>query len=100
MTGVSVVITNTMPSHPDLSFMLPASPGQWEALDERDGYNAGSIMGTYVLRDGIVPEPPTLVLTAMGLLAFGRRRRRNPARLAMLRRRLTSAVGVDTKETS
>ncbi len=46
----------------------------------------------------IVPEPATLVLTAMGLLAFGWQRRRNPTRLAPLRRRLASAVGVGAKE--
>ncbi len=76
VTGVSVALTYTMPAHPDLSFMLPASPGAWEALDERDGVNVGAIMGTYALRDGIVPEPATMALLTMGSLGLLLRRRR------------------------
>ncbi len=74
VTGASVVITGTMPSHPDLSFMMPSSPGTWEALDERGDHNAGSILGTYTLRDGIVPEPATLGLLLGGLALLKRRR--------------------------
>ena len=65
-----------MPAHPDLSLALPASPGTWEALDKRDDANLGTVMGTYELRDGIIPEPMTACLLVLGGLAVIRRRRR------------------------
>ncbi|MDY7011212.1 MAG: PEP-CTERM sorting domain-containing protein [Planctomycetota bacterium] len=74
--GCSGVITYTIPSHPDLSFALPASPGTWVALDERDEVNLGTVTGTYTLRDGIVPEPATLSLLAFGMPAMLKRRRK------------------------
>ena len=75
VTGASVMFTYTMPAHPDLRFMFPASPGEWQAVDERDGHNVGTIGGTYELKDGTVPEPATLSLLAIGALALIRRRR-------------------------
>ena len=75
--GVRGAISPTVHEHPDVSFALPASPGTWEALDERNGVNHGTITGIYVLRDGVVvPEPSSLSLLAMGGLALVRRRRR------------------------
>ena len=74
VNGCSGIYTDTMPSHPDLSFELPASPGTWQALDERDDVNLGTVAGTYELRDGVVPEPVTLSLMALGGLALLRRR--------------------------
>ena len=32
----SVTLTDTMPTHPDLSFFLPQSPATWEVKDEND----------------------------------------------------------------
>jgi hypothetical protein len=65
VTGMAGNFTCTMPAHPDLEFWLPASPGSWEARDERDGHNAGSLAGTYSLRDGVIPEPASLSLLAL-----------------------------------
>ena len=56
VTGVRGVVCGTDHSQPDLEFMFPASPGAWLAIDERDGNNLGTISGSYVLRDGVVPE--------------------------------------------
>ena len=60
ITGVSVVITDTMPAHPDLEFMFPASPGKWVATDDRNGDNVGSINGSYALMDGEVINKPQI----------------------------------------
>ncbi len=76
VTGCTGTITDTMPTHPDLSFALPASPATWEALDKRGDVDLGVVMGTYSLRDGIVPEPATACLLAIGALALTRRRRK------------------------
>ncbi len=70
------VITTTMPGHPDLSFALAASPGTWNALDERDDVDLGVVTGTYSLRDGIVPEPATACLLALGAVTLIRKRRK------------------------
>ena len=75
VNGLDVAYTCTMPAHPDLSLALPASPGTWEALDKRDDANLGTVMGTYELRDGIIPEPMTACLLVLGGLAVIRRRR-------------------------
>ena len=75
VTGASARLTDTMPAHPDMSLMLPASPGTWEALDQRGDVNHGTIAGTYSLRDGVVvPEPTTICLLALGALAARRKR--------------------------
>jgi hypothetical protein len=76
VTGCSGRLTDTMPEHPDLSFALPASPGTWEALDERGRVNLGRVTGNYSLRDGAVPEPSTLVLLALGVVSLAWWRRR------------------------
>lgn len=70
IVGLSFTICDTLADHPDLTFMFPASPGTWEALDKRDGINLGTISGIYELRDGIVPEPTTFGLLG-GLLVLG-----------------------------
>ena len=76
VAGVSVVLTVTVPSHPDLSLALPASPGTWKALDERGDVNHGTIAGTYALRDGVVvPEPAGLCLLGLAAVALRRTRR-------------------------
>ena len=80
VSGVSVRVTDTMPAHPDLQFMFPASPGAWQALDERNGDNVGTIAGTYELRDGTVPEPGALSLLGIGIGAISLTRRRNGVR--------------------
>ncbi len=54
VSGVRGTYTDTMPSHPDLKFMFPDSPGAWIATDERDGNNLGTISGSYALRDSVV----------------------------------------------
>jgi PEP-CTERM motif-containing protein len=74
VTGWSGIYTDTMPEHPDLSFMFPASPGTWEALDERNDVNLGVVKGTYSLRDGTVPEPATGLLLMLGMAAMLLRR--------------------------
>jgi hypothetical protein len=69
VTGVRVLLTDTMPSHPDLEFMFPASPGAWIATDERDGDNIGIISGSYALTDGEVTDKPQIsVVDGLGLL--------------------------------
>jgi hypothetical protein len=68
--GIQMTLTPTVVEHPDLSFMLPASPGTWSALDERNGINLGTVSGTYSLRDGVVPEPATMSLFGLGLVAL------------------------------
>ncbi len=60
VTDVSVILTVTMPSHPDLEFMFSASPGAWVAKDERDEDNVGTISGSYALRDGEVINRPQI----------------------------------------
>ena len=75
--GLAFTYTDTMPSHPDLTFELPSSPGLWQAVDEVDGDSKGMIGGTYSLRDGIVPEPASLVGGLLGLVAIAGRRRRS-----------------------
>lgn len=59
-TGASGILTDTMPAHPDLEFMFPASPGTWVATDDRDGNNVGSINGIYGLVDGEVSDKPQI----------------------------------------
>ena len=76
VTGVGGMITNTMPGHPDLQFMLPTSPGQWVALDERNGNNLGTVSGTYALRNAVIPAPSSLSLVGIGILMVIRRRRK------------------------
>jgi len=71
VTGVSGHFTYTMPSHPDLQFMFPSSPGQWVALDERNGNNLGTVSGTYTLRDAVVPVPGAVLLGIIGLSVAG-----------------------------
>lgn len=71
VTGMSGWITETMPSHPDLQFMLPSSPGEWMALDERNGNNLGTVSGTYTLRTAVVPVPSAVLLGMIGLSVAG-----------------------------
>lgn len=76
VSGMAGNMTCTMPSHPDLEFWLPASPGTWEARDVRGDTDTGLITGTYALRDGTVPEPGVVtLLTAIVLILICRRRR-------------------------
>ncbi len=56
VTGWRCTLTTTMPSHPDLEFKFPSSPGTWIAIDERNDINLGTNSGIYSLRDGIVYE--------------------------------------------
>jgi hypothetical protein len=62
------------------TFAGSAAPGQWRLYVEGvGGDNVGAILDDYVLRDNRVanvPEPTTLLLTAMGLLAAAGVRRR------------------------
>jgi hypothetical protein len=60
VTGVSVVITDTMPSHPDFESNFPASPGTWVATDDRDRNYVGIISGSYALMDGEVINRPQI----------------------------------------
>ena len=76
VVGCEGIVTHTMPLHPDLSFAPPASPATWQALDLRGDVNLGVVRGCYSLRDGIVPEPATACLLAIGALAMTRRRRK------------------------
>lgn len=60
--GAAFRITETLPAHPDLIFDLPASPGPWAAIDERDGVLVGTVTGIYQLpqvlfRDGFEAAP-------------------------------------------
>jgi hypothetical protein len=68
--GIELFITYTTP-HPDLSFFLPASPGQWEAHDLIGSVDNGTIGGTYQITAQVVPEPPMLPLVLTGLLGLG-----------------------------
>lgn len=72
--GIGMTLTITVDDHPDLMISLPTSPGTWEALDERDGTNLGTVSGTYSLRDGVVPEPATISVLGLGLIALAARR--------------------------
>lgn len=76
VASVQVVVTYTTP-HPDLAIFPPASPGTWLATDARGSVNLGTISGVYTLRDGVVPEPGTILLLAIGVcfLAWLRRPR-------------------------
>ncbi len=76
VTGIKGTYTPTMPAHPDLSFMLPASPGAWEAMDEGDSDNVGSLIGSNGIRVGSVRGVEDTSLLALGGLVLLRRRRR------------------------
>lgn len=60
--GLQGTLTDTMPAHPDLEFLLPTSPGLWIAIDERDGVDLGKIVGAYSLLDGEVTTRPQLTV--------------------------------------
>jgi len=69
LLGFQVFITVTKPDHADLRFLLPASPGVWEAHDIVNQNDNGKIGGTYSIIGTVaaIPEPTTLVLLATGL---------------------------------
>ena len=63
VTGVRAVVTATRPTHPDLALKFPASPGTWEATDDRDGVDLGTISGSYSLLDAEVSDKPQISVT-------------------------------------
>jgi hypothetical protein len=63
------------PGHQSLALFLPSSPGRWDAIDVVNGDVRGRIGGTYVLRDGVIPEPTTFSLVALSQAGFGLWRR-------------------------
>jgi hypothetical protein len=77
--GVAVVITDTLPEHPNLTLTLPSSPGTWRVDDENDPTGqpiyGGNFGGTYTL-EFISDDVPALggpwyAVLAMLLLTFG-----------------------------
>ena len=59
---------------PDPTGLDPMGDRRWFAIDEVQGVSRGRIGGTYMTRDGIVPEPSSFTLATFGLiwLGFGR----------------------------
>jgi hypothetical protein len=69
--GIDFAITPTLRSHPDLRFRHPTSPGTWEALDERDDENNGTVSGTYTLTDGLIAPPQSIpAISVAGILTL------------------------------
>ncbi len=74
----SVILTTTLPAHPDLSFFLPESPARWEVKDENDLTGkpifGGDFGGTYtvkpilaVSKKNYIPPEPEIVAELDGL---------------------------------
>ncbi len=53
IVAASVILTDTLPAHPDLSLFLPESPAAWKVKDENDASGkpifGGNFEGTYVV---------------------------------------------------
>jgi hypothetical protein len=77
LLGFQVLITDTKPEHPDLSFLLPTSPGLWEAHDIINQTDNGKIGGVYSINAAPVPEPATFALLAAGLAGIALRNRKH-----------------------
>ena len=79
IVGVGMVLTDTMPAHPNLTLALPSSPGTWRVDDENDPTGqpiiGGNIGGTYTLE--FIPdaapalEGPWLAVLAIRVLIPG-----------------------------